>query len=53
MTSSDRTQAEIDQRFDEIITILRRLDDHRTYCLEWKRNIEFELDRIKRHLNIA
>ena len=37
---------------DEIMTILRRLDQERIFTAEWIRRIENDVDKVKKQLNI-
>lgn len=40
-------------RFDEMISILRRLDEERVFTLERIQHIEADVSRIKDHLHLA
>jgi len=37
---------------DEILTIIRRLDEERVFTTRWIERIEEEVNKIKTHLNI-
>ena len=40
-------------RFDEVVTILRRLDQERLFTLEWIKRIESDVSLVKKHLKLA
>jgi hypothetical protein len=40
-------------RFDEVITILKRLDEERIFTIEWIRRIESDVTLVKKHLKLA
>ncbi len=44
---------QINQRLDEIVTTVRKLDEERLFTIEWIKRIEAEVEKIKRHLQIA
>ena len=41
------------QSQDEMMVILKRLDEERLFTIEWVRRIETDVERIKAHLQIA
>lgn len=54
------TSDEVNQRFDETITILKKLDQERVFTIEWVRNVEKVVSQhtkaianIKQELKIA
>lgn len=47
------THEEFHTTMDEVLTIVRRLDQERIFTTEWVRRIESEVDRIKKHLHLA
>ena len=58
--SKTATSDEVNQRFDETMTILKKLDQERIFTIEWVRNVEKvvgqhskEITNIKQELKIA
>ena len=49
----DALEQRILQNQDEMLVILKRLDEERHFTVEWVRRIEADVDRIKTHLQIA
>lgn len=49
----DSFRNEVIDRFDEVITILKRLDQERVFTIEWIRRIESDVSMVKRHLKLA
>jgi hypothetical protein len=47
------TKNEFHTRMDDMMVILRRLDQERTFELEWKRRMESEITLIKQYLKLA
>lgn len=47
------TKDEFHSRMDEVVTILRRLDQERVFTTEWIRRIESDVDRVKKQLKLA
>ena len=47
------TKDEFHTRMDEVVTILRRLDQERVFTIEWIRRIESDVSTMKKHLKIA
>jgi DNA-dependent RNA polymerase auxiliary subunit epsilon len=43
----------INGRLDELVVIVRKLDEERLFTIEWIRRIEGEVEKIKKHLQIA
>jgi len=46
------TRDEFHTTMDEVLTIVRRLDEERVFTLEWVRRIESDLERVKQHLHL-
>jgi hypothetical protein len=44
---------EINIRLDTVMTMVNKLDQERLVTIEWVRKIEAEVDKIKKHLQIA
>ena len=44
---------EMTTRMDEVVTILKRLDEKRIFTIEWVRRIETDVERMKKHLHLA
>lgn len=44
---------EVATRFDEVVTILKRLDQERLFTIEWVRRIESDVSMMKKHLKLA
>lgn len=47
------TKDEFHTRMDEVVTILRRLDQERIFTVEWIRRVESDVSMLKKHLNLA
>lgn len=47
------TKDEFHTRMDEVVIILKRLDQERVFTVEWIRRIEGDVSRIKHHLKLA
>ncbi len=47
------TKDEFHSRLDEVITILKRLDQERIFTIEWIRRIESDVSMVKKHLKLA
>lgn len=47
------TKDEFHGRMDEVVTILKRLDQERVFTIEWIRRIEGDVGRLKSHLKLA
>jgi hypothetical protein len=47
------TRDEFHIAMDEVLTIVRRLDQERIFTTEWIRRIESDVDRVKKHLHLA
>lgn len=46
-------RSENTQRQDEMITILKRIDQERVFTTEWIRRIESDVTMLKNHLHLA
>jgi hypothetical protein len=44
---------EFNTRLDEVITILKRLDQERVFTIEWIRRIDADMGIVKKHLKLA
>jgi len=47
------TRKEFNTTMDEVLTIVRRLDQERVFTMEWVRRIEADVDRVKKHLHLV
>ncbi len=47
------TKNEFHSRLDEVVTILKRLDQERVFTIEWIRRIEGDLSMVKQHLKLS
>lgn len=47
------TRDEFNTTMDEVLTIVRRLDQERIFTLEWVRRIEADVERVKKHLHLV
>lgn len=47
------TREEFNTTMDEVLTIVRRLDQERVFTMEWVRRIEADVDRVKKHLHLV
>jgi len=47
------TRDEFNTTMDEVLTIVRRLDQERVFTMEWVRRIEADVERVKKHLHLA
>jgi len=47
------TRDEFHTTMDEVLTIVRRLDQERVFTIEWVRRIEADVARVKEHLHLA
>ncbi|MFH0828946.1 MAG: hypothetical protein V1907_02085 [Candidatus Kerfeldbacteria bacterium] len=47
------TKDEFHTRMDEVVTILKRLDQERVFTIEWIRRIESDVSMVKKHLKLA
>lgn len=52
-TQFEEFRTETTNRHDEMITILRRLDQERIFTVEWIRRIESDVTMMKKHLKLA
>lgn len=43
----------INQRLDAIVKLVKKLDEERLFTIEWIKRIEGEVEKIKKHLQIA
>ncbi|MFH1171072.1 MAG: hypothetical protein V1778_00855 [bacterium] len=50
--STTVTRDEFQTTMDEVLTIVRRLDQARSFTIEWVRRIEADVDRVKKHLHL-
>lgn len=46
------TKDEFNTRLDDVITILKRLDQERVFTIEWIRRIESDMSLVKNHLKL-
>ena len=47
------TQDQFNTTMDEVLTIVRRLDQERVFTIEWVRRIEADVARVKKHLHLV
>jgi len=47
------TREEFNTTMDEVLTIVRRLDQERVFTIEWVRRIEADVARVKQHLHLV
>lgn len=47
------TKDEFHATMDEVLVIVRRLDQERIFTTEWIPRIESDVDRVKKHLHLA
>ena len=47
------TQDQFNTTMDEVLTIVRRLDQERVFTIEWVRRIEADVARVKQHLHLV
>ena len=47
------TKDEFHTRLDEVVTILKRLDQERVFTVEWIRRVESDVNLMKKHLNLV
>jgi len=40
-------------RMDDMVAILKRLDQERVFTIEWIRRIESDVSMVKKHLKLA
>ena len=43
----------IEQKLDFIMTMVKKLDEERLVTVEWVKRIEMDVEKIKKHLQIA
>lgn len=46
------TRDEFNTTMDEVVTIVRRLDQERLFTAEWIKRIEADVQRVKQHLHL-
>ena len=47
------TRDQFNTTMDEVLTIVKRLDEERIFTIEWVRRIEADVERMKKHLHLV